>query len=63
MKQQFVVLIGFLLMLLMVYPLVTIMDREDLLWGLPVQTIYIFGLWIFAVFVLALVIARKKMKR
>lgn len=63
MKQQIVVLIGFLLMLFMVYPLITVFDTYKLVWGIPVQAIYIFGIWITSVLAIALVVTSKKLRK
>ena len=63
MKQQIVVLVGFLFLLAMAYPLITIFDREGLLLGFPMQAVYMFALWILAVLIMAVVIIRKRIKR
>lgn len=63
MKQQIVVLIGFLLMLFMVFPLITVFDTYKLVWGIPVQAIYIFGVWIVSVLAIALVVTNKKLRK
>lgn len=63
MKQQIVVLIGFLLMLFMVFPLITVFDTYKLVGGIPVQAIYIFGVWIIAVLAIALVVTNKKLRK
>ncbi|OJV54898.1 MAG: hypothetical protein BGO31_16285 [Bacteroidetes bacterium 43-16] len=63
MKQQRVVLIGFLLMLFMVFPLITVFDTYKLIWGIPVQAVYIFGVWVLAVLAIALVVMSKKIKK
>lgn len=63
MKQQIVVLVGVLLLLLMIFPLISIFDKNQTIGGLPIQAVYIFGVWALAILALALVIANKKIKR
>lgn len=63
MKQRIVVLIGFLLMLFMIFPLITVLDTYKLVWGIPVQTIYIFGVWIISVLAISLVVMNKKLRK
>lgn len=63
MKQRIVVLIGFLLMLFMIFPLITVFDTYKLVWGIPVQTIYIFGVWIISVLAISLVVMNKKLRK
>lgn len=62
MKKNILQFLGILLALLLVYPLVTIADRQALYLGVPVLYWYVFGVWILVIILAAVVINSKRFK-
>ena len=62
-RQQKLVFIGILLLLLFTYPFITIANRLSLVAGFPVLFLYIFAVWILGILVLYLVTDKRKRQR
>jgi len=59
-RQQKLVFLGILLLLLLSYPFITIVNKVALVAGFPALYLYIFSIWIIAIFVLYLVTDKRK---
>ncbi|MEO5355040.1 MAG: hypothetical protein H7835_17775 [Magnetococcus sp. XQGC-1] len=45
------------------YPLLSLFNREELVLGIPVLFLYLFGFWVLFLLLIALIVPRKSVER
>ncbi|MGF1532397.1 MAG: hypothetical protein ACFCUI_01735 [Bernardetiaceae bacterium] len=60
MQRQNLVFIFALMVLAFGVPILGLFDKPVLLWGLPLLYVYVFGVWLGFIFLLAIVLRRNR---